>query len=255
MPLAALVGLAACATSNAAMKQPQASLDGSAWTLQTLPGSTATLSTDNPPTLRFEGGRALGNDGCNRYSAAAQIDGARLQLSPRGASTLRACVGPQEAVAGAFNAALAKVQGWRVDAGALVLLDAAGAPVARFAAQATGLAGTAWLVMGFHNGKSALVSVLGTSRPTVQFSTDGRVSGLASCNRFMGTFSEPAVGAVQISALATSRRACDSEEATAQEAALLRALESARSVRREAGRLELRSADGALAATLLMAPA
>jgi hypothetical protein len=39
-----------------------------------------------------------------------------------------------------------------------------------------------------------------------------------------------------------------------QEAAVLRALESARSVRREADRLELRRADGALAASLQLAP-
>jgi len=252
LPLAMLVGLAACATSNAAMKQPP--LDGSAWTLQALPGSTSALTPDNPPTLRFEAGRALGSDGCNRFSAAAQIDGTRLQLTPRGVSTLRACVGPPQTVAGEFNAALAKAQGYRIEGGTLELLDAAGTPIARFAAQATGLAGTAWVVMGFHNGKSAMVSVLGNSRPTVQFSADGRVSGLATCNRFDGRFSEPTVGAVEIGALAGTRRACESEEMTAQETLFLRALESARSVRREASRLELRRADGALAATLLLAP-
>ena len=232
----------------------QATLDGSAWTLQALPGSTTAVAPDNPPTLRFEGGRALGTDGCNRYSAAAPIDGARLQLSPRGANTLRACVGPQQTVDGEFNAALANVQGYRIEAGNLVLLDAAGTPVARFAAQPAGLAGTAWVVTAFHNGQSATVSVLGNSRPTVQFGNDGLVSGFATCNRFSGRFTERAAGAVEIGTLSSTRRACESEAMTPQEGGFLRALESARSARREAGRLELRRADGALAASLLLAP-
>jgi heat shock protein HslJ len=252
--VAAAVSLSAGAASNpsnAAVNPPP--LEGSAWTLQALPGRAA-LPAGNTPTLRFEGSRAAGSDGCNRYTAGTVIDGPRLQFTPRGASTLRACIEPLHTLASEFNAALGKTQGFRVEAGALVLLDAAGTPLARLAAQATGLAGTAWVVTGFHNGKSAVVNVVGAGRPTVQFGADGGISGIGSCNRFEGRYSEPAAGSVEISALTSTRRACESDELNAQEAAVLRALESARSVRREADRLELRRADGALAASLQLTP-
>jgi heat shock protein HslJ len=139
-----------------------------------------------------------------------------------------------------------------------VLLDAAGTTVARLAAQATALAGTAWQVVALNNGRQAVVGIAGGSgatpvRPMVEFAADGRISGFGGCNRFNGSWREPARGTVEIDALASTRRTCADDALGEQEARLLAALQSARTARREADALELRQADGALAVQLVLA--
>ena len=262
LALSLLPLLVACTAMSTAASTPSQSLHETAWVLAALPGRAEALPTGPKPTLRFEDGRALGNDGCNRYTGAYTVDGPKLSLLPRGASTMRACVGPQQEIANHFKDALARTQGWRLEAtNTLVLVDATGAAVARLSAQATGLAGTAWWVLAMHNGQQAVVSVVSVigglaassdQRLAVEFSADGRISGFGGCNRFSGTYREPARAAVEIGTLASTRRACADDALSQQETALLNALQTARSVRREADRLELRRADGAIAVQLML---
>jgi heat shock protein HslJ len=63
---ALLAALLAGCTSMTPAADP-APLDGTAWVLASLPGRT--LGAGQPATLSFEGGRAQGSDGCNRYWA------------------------------------------------------------------------------------------------------------------------------------------------------------------------------------------
>jgi heat shock protein HslJ len=223
-------------------------LDGTAWTLTALadralvPGATV--------TLRFEGGRALGSDGCNRYTAPYSISGSTLQIGPNGASTQMACPPPLMQQAEAFANALSRTRSYRIAAGKLDLLTADGAATATFAAQSTTLAGTAWLVTGYNNGKQAVVSVLADTSLTMAFSSDGKVTGSAGCNRYTAGCAFDGAK-LTISPATTTRKMCAQlERIMEQEQQFLKALESVATARFEGDRLELRTADGALAMTL-----
>jgi heat shock protein HslJ len=228
-------------------------IDATAWVLTTLPG-TAVPSLD-VPTLRFESGRVQGSDGCNRYNAPYTAVDGRLQIGPNGASTLMACPEPASRLAAFFNAALARVQSYRLDGQSLVLRDAGGATLASFAAQGTALAGTTWQVTAYNNGQQAVVSVRAGSMITMAFMPEGRISGSGGCNSYSGSYTATA-GQLAVGPVATTRRACaEPEGVMAQEAAFLRALETVASSRREGLRLELRTPTGALAVTMEQDPA
>lgn len=83
-------------------------------------------------TLRFDGTRVAGSDGCNRLMGPARVDGDRLALGPL-AGTKMACAQGQ-AEADAFGAALSRVQRFVVQGETLSLVDAAGVTVARLRA-------------------------------------------------------------------------------------------------------------------------
>lgn len=247
--------LLACTTMNPTSRTPAPELNDTAWTLASLPGPTSHTGTNAPlATLRFEAGRAQGSDGCNRYGGAytASTDG-RLQFGPQLVSTRMACPEPMGALASAFNAALLATQAYRVDGGQLLLLGADGATLATLAAQPAGLAGTAWQVTGYNNGKQAIVSVLGGTTLTLEFMADGRLRGSGGCNQFGSSYSSTG-RQLGIGTAATTRKACPAPEGVMeQEAAFLHALETVASALREGDRLELRSAGGALAVTATLA--
>jgi heat shock protein HslJ len=244
--------LMAC-TAMSQGNEPVPPLDDTAWVLATLPGmTTPPVAT---PTLRFEAGRVQGSDGCNRFGAPYTGADGRLQIGPNGMSTQMACPEPVSRLAASFNAALAKAQGYRVDGKTLVLLDAAGATLASFVVQGTELAGTAWRVTAYNNGKQAVVSVTAGSAITMEFMPEGRVRGSGGCNSFSGNYTSSA-DQIKIGPVGATRRACaEPDGVMAQEAAFLRALETVASARREGPRLELRTPAGALAVTMIQAPA
>jgi len=232
----------------AARPGPAAALDGTAWVLRSLPGRSAVPAPPGPSaTMAFADGRVSGSDGCNRYGGPYAASAATLALGPGLISTRMACAGAAGELAAAFGPVLAAARGWRIAAGELALLDAQGAVLATFSAQPAGLAGTAWEVSGYNTGRQAVSSVRAGSRITLEFSADGGLSGSSGCNRFSGPWTL-AGGALRVGPLRTTRMACE-PEVMQQEAAFLAALQGATVVRREGERLELRTAEGALAAT------
>jgi len=240
--------LMAC-TAVSQSDDPPRPLQDTAWVLAMLPGIATPQAAR--PTLRFEAGRVQGSDGCNRYGAPYTGANGRLQIGPNGMSTQMACPEPVSRLAASFNAALAKAQAYRIDAKTLLLLDAAGATLASFVAQGTDLAGTAWQVTAYNNGKQAVVSVTTGSTIRIEFMPDGRVRGSGGCNSFSGSYTSSAEQ-LAIGPVGATRRACaEPDGVMAQEAAFLRALETVASARREGDRLELRTATGALAATMI----
>lgn len=227
-------------------------LDRTAWTLSALPG--APVPAGPTATLRFEGGRMAGSDGCNRWGAPYAAAEGKLQVTGPMVGTQMACPEPAASLASAFQAALSKARGYRLagpdGARTLELTDGTGATVARFAAQATALAGTAWQADGYNNGRQAVVSIEAGTTLTLQFGNDGRVNGHGGCNAFTGAYRIDG-DRLTIGPLASTRKACMQPPATmAQEAAYLKALESSARFRREADRLDLYTADGARAASL-----
>jgi heat shock protein HslJ len=86
-------------------------------------------------TLEFCNGTVSGQGPCNAYSASATVDGSSLTVGPIAASRA-AC--PDLEIEGQLFAALEAARSWSIEAGDLVLLDEAGAPLMSFVAASTG---------------------------------------------------------------------------------------------------------------------
>ena len=244
--LAATCLLAACSAMSSAPEQR--ALNGTAWVLSSLRGQ-APLA-ESTPTLRFEGGRVSGTDGCNRYIVPHTVTGTTLEVGPKGASTQMACPPPVMKQATAFTSALTQARSYRIAAGKLELLTAEGNVLATFAAQSQSLAGTSWTVTGYNNGKQAVVSVLNGTSLTMSFAGDGKLSGSAGCNRYTATYTSDAEKLTFGPAAATRKMCAKPEGVMEQEQQFLRALETVATARFEGDRLELRTAEGQLSMTL-----
>jgi heat shock protein HslJ len=242
--LAVLASLAMAPAFAATTAAPPPALDGTAWTLAALPGRS--LLADRPATLRFEGGRVSGTDGCNAYSGryTQAADGFRLGNV---AQTQMACPSEPGKQAQAFMAALAAARQARLEGGRLQLLDAAGAPLATLAPQREALADTSWQVTGYNNGRQAVVSVLAGTALSLEFAGPDRLAGSAGCNRFQGGYTQ-SKRELQILPPAATRRLCAAPAGIMeQEAAFLAALQTATRLRLDGNRLELRTATDSLA--------
>jgi heat shock protein HslJ len=235
-----------CATVTTAGSPP--ALNGTAWVLSSLPGQT--LLPDSTATARFEDGRVSGSDGCNRFTAPYSASGAALQVGQRGASTMMACAPAVMKHAEAFMSALAGARSFRIEGGQLQLLSGSGAVLATLAPQSQSLAGTAWQVTGFNNGRQAVVSVLNGTTLTMAFSADGRASGSAGCNRYTAAYASEGARLTFGPAAATRMMCARPDGVMEQEQQFLKALETVATARFEGDRIELRTAADALAMTL-----
>lgn len=226
-------------------------LDDTSWNLVALMGEDidAALPT---VTVRFDvDGTLSGFDGCNRYRGAFSVAGTAIHIPSEMATTRAACREPLASRASAYAEALGRAASFAIDANRLSLQDVAGKEVAVFEAASLTLAGTAWEVIAYNDGNRAVVSVLGGTRITAHFGDDGRVTGSAGCNQYFANY-EVKGESISIAQPGATRRFCAEPEGIMdQEVQFLEALRSATTFRRENERLALRTADGALALTLV----
>ena len=231
---------------------PSVPLTGTRWSLTQLPGQT-----DAGPaiTLNIEDARLGGSDGCNSYGGGYTLSGGKISVDKNLVSTMMACPEPVMRRAAAYTAALVKAASYSSDGKTLTLLDSGGALLAVFAKQSDTLGGTSWLATGVNNGNQAVVSASFGVTLSAYFGVDGRLNGSAGCNNYMAGF-EAATGKIKITPPAGTKKACPEPAGVmAQEAQYLKALESAATYRIDGDRLELRTADGALAASFVRAAA
>jgi heat shock protein HslJ len=161
-----------------------------------------------------------------------------------------ACPGVVMPQSTAFYEVLRQTADVQGDGQQISLVDASGKTLATFIAQNTTLAGTAWVVTGYNNGKQAVVSVIADTTITVEFNTDGRMSGLAGCNSYTAKYEVTGKG-IKIALGVPSAKLCTTPAGIMeQDSQFLRALATAATYRVEGDRLELRTADGALAVQL-----
>lgn len=198
-------------------------------------------------SARFDAdGAVSGTSGCNRYRASYQVDGAGLTIATA-AGTLMACPPPLMEQERAYLAALQATAAFEIKEDTLTLSDPDGAAVARFVAEPQGLAGTSWEVIGYNNGRQAVVSLIAGAVITAQFDQDGKLAGNAGCNDYAGTV-EVGADTVAVGPLRTTRKFCPQPEGLMeQESLYLAALQTAATYRVEGQSLEMRTADGALA--------
>jgi heat shock protein HslJ len=250
----------ACAPTAAPATQPTEpkeqpvsgtnTLDGTSWTLTTLNGQPALKETT--VTLNFVAGKVAGSDGCNNYNGSYTADGTNIKFSQL-AATMKACPDPIMKQATAYQQALGQAATYKAAAQQLSLSDASGKELAMFTAQNTGLAGTAWIATGYNNGKQAVVSVAAGTEITANFGADGKLSGNASCNDYTASYQTDG-NKIAIGPAASTQKACE-QAVMDQEQQYLAALSTAATYRVDGNTLELRTADGALAATFQRAPA
>jgi heat shock protein HslJ len=249
LPLIAGLVLSSCGVAPAAAPNP---LPGTSWVLTTLNGAPVGIGT--PITLNLEEAKLSGTDGCNNYGGSYTVNGAKFTVDKNLISTMMACPDTIMQRAGAYITALTQAAAFKIDGQQLTLSDAAGKALATFTRQSSELGGSSWLVTGYNNGKQAVVSLaLGTTL-TADFGADGRLGGSAGCNSYTATF-EVAGKSLKIGPVASTRKFCaEPAGVMEQETQYLKALETAATYRIDADKLELRTADGALAASLARAP-
>jgi heat shock protein HslJ len=227
-------------------------LEGTSWILTTLNG--AAPLPDTTITAGFEvDGNLSGSDGCNRYGASYEVEGDKITITP-GMSTMMACPEPTMQQAGEYMTALAAATSYQIQGDTLELLDAGGNPVATFTAQPTSLPGTSWIVIGYNNGRGGVVSVIIDTEITAVFGEDGTLSGSAGCNNYTASYEADDDGNISIGPAATTRMMCSEPEGIMeQETEYLAALETAATYNIEGERLQLRTAEGSLAADFMVA--
>lgn len=154
-------------------------LAGTGWLLSTLNGEMPVTGT--AASIRFGAdGTATGTDGCNNFNTTFTQDGSSLTINPAGASTMMACPEPVMAQAAAFTDALARTDSFTIDYDTLSLL--AGSEVAAtFVAQSADLAGTAWDVVSYNNGREAVVGLIEGTEISANFGVEGDLTGSAGC--------------------------------------------------------------------------
>jgi heat shock protein HslJ len=229
-----------------------AGLEDTLWELKGYLDEAGTLVGVLPGTqitVEFRAGQVAGSAGCNRYFGSYQLDANNLTLGPLG-TTMMVCetdVGGQERL---YLAALEKVASYRIVDGLLELVDAGGNTVLTFGKVVHApLTGTTWKLTSYHDGKSALVSVLAGSEVNALFAEDGKLGGSAGCNNYTTGY-EIDGQSLSFGPVATTRKMCaEPEGIMEQESAYLAALERVTAYRIQGDSLELLDAEGGRVAT------
>jgi len=223
------------------------SLEGTSWTLTSMNGQP--LVAGSTITAGFGAdGRVAGSSGCNGYSASYETSGASLTISQAN-GTLMACEESLMKQESDYLAALAATASFMISGDTMALKDSSGATRLVFTAQANDLAGTSWVVTGYNNGQGAVVSVMIGTEMTAAFGADGALTGSAGCNSYNATYSTSG-DSISIGPVAATRMFCGEPQGVMdQEAQYLAALGTASTSSMSGTKLELRTADGALAAS------
>jgi heat shock protein HslJ len=242
---AGLFILAACTSAV----QPQTGggdVTGEVWGL-TLLNDKAPLAGSSISALFTSGGKLGGSSGCNQYSGSYKITGDSFQITSPLASTMMACSQELMDQETAYLSALNEVKKFSVTGDQLTFSDANNKSLLVYKAQSQDLAGTSWTVIAYNNGKQAVTSVVAGSNITIDFGTDGIVSGTGGCNTYTGSY-KVTENQISIGPLASTRMFCGEPAGIMdQETQFLLAMETAATYKIEASTLELRTQDGALA--------
>ncbi|MGE5375849.1 MAG: META domain-containing protein [Bacteroidota bacterium] len=239
----ALVALAGCSSSAS---PSGGTLTGQVWALTDLAGKAPLKDTGI--TIQFSTDNTVsGSSGCNQYNGTYTASGSSLAIK-LGASTMMACAQPVMDQESAYQKALGDVKAYTVSGDKLTLFGADNKEIASYKATSQDLAGTSWQVIGYNNGKQAVVSILAGTQMDIQFGKDGTVSGESGCNTYNGPYTVNG-NQIKIGPLASTMMACsDPAGIMDQEQQYLAALGTAATYQVENNVLELRTADGALAA-------
>ena len=216
-------------------------LEGVEWTLVESSMSSVDLGAAGI-TANFDGQNVSGFSGVNQYGGpyTAEDDGS-LKVGDL-AGTLMAGPEPLMRAEQAYLELLMGCDGFRVDGDTLTLLTGEGETLVYEKAEEVALSGTSWNVTSYNNGKGGVTTLVSDSELTLEFGEDGTVSGSGGVNRYNGSYEVDGAG-IAIGPLALTKMAGE-PDLMEQEAAFVKALESATQWKVVRGQLELRDADG-----------
>ena len=129
LPLGAL-GLAACAVQIDDSDEKAAEVYGRSWVAEELVGQPAAPGVESSLVVAADG-KVSGNAGCNRYFGSVILSGEAMSFGNLG-TTKMACDEPALSQEARLLRALDGTRGYRVQDGALLLLDGSGATLVRF---------------------------------------------------------------------------------------------------------------------------
>ena len=193
-------------------------------------------------------GKLSGFSGCNQYSGTYTTSGSSFRVSGSLATTQMACPKPQTLLErvyleGADLGAQLLGLGLEADAEGPARADARDVrgPVAVARRHALDRA-------PYNNGKQAVVSVTAGKKLTANFDAKGNLSGFGGCNDYNATV-KATPPKIALGPVASTRKACSTPDGVMdQETAYLAALATGATYQIQGSRLELRTADGAIAA-------
>jgi heat shock protein HslJ len=243
----ATTGGAATTGGSATTSGSSTTLEGPTWVLVKKTELGAELG-NVVVSATFADGTVSGTSGCNTYNGPYKVDGDKLTIGPNLISTQMACGPAETAVEKVVLARLPKVASYSIVGSTLTLADSGGEPLLVFEASvgADAILGS-WNVLSYYTG-DAIVSVVSGSTVTAEFK-DGQITGNSGCNNYMGPYKVDG-DAITIGPLASTRKACSSDELSKQEASYLAALEVAKTFAVTGNRLDLFREGGTFAATM-----
>jgi heat shock protein HslJ len=226
---------------------PAVALEGTMWELT--PGVDIGADVEGVTvSAHFANFSLTGTSGCNDYTTTYVVDGTKLTIGPDIASTQKACPEPETAVEQAYLERLPKVASYSIAGDVLTLSDDSGTAILEYKAinGAEAIIGS-WNVLSYYAG-NAVTSVVGGVELTTEF-TATEISGNSGCNTFSGTYQVDA-DKIEIGPLASTLKACPTDELQQQESNYLAALGLAETFTVTGNRLDLYRSDGGYAATL-----
>jgi heat shock protein HslJ len=221
------VSVVGCANSDGdtnALPSTRVALEAEDWVLVRA-DSSLTTDDDSAVTLAVDDNRVSGTGPCNAYNGDLNVDGDSVEITHL-ASTLRACDDSIMEAEGEFFAALESADTIDVSDDELVLSNDQGVKLTFRAFDAREHLVGKWAIVNVATG-NAIESVLPDTDPSVTFRENGTVTLATGCNDGQG-FWELDGDALTVGPLRQTRKFCsDPEVVMRQEAALVRALESA----------------------------
>lgn len=215
-------------------------------------GGVVSVLQDTEMTAVFaEDGTLAGSSGCNNYTTTYEAEDPNISISEQMAVTRRACANEEQAEQEQqYLAALPLAATYTVTGDRLEIRDENGSLLADYTAvQPLALTDVTWVATGVNNGSGGVSSISEGTRLTAQFSNDNIISGSAGCNSYNGAY-ETNGDEINIGPLGSTLMAC-AEDVMTQETQYLAALQSAATYQIAGNTLELRTEDGALAASFI----
>jgi heat shock protein HslJ len=242
--------LSACQASSSSTENMP--LVDTYWELISLKGNNP-VQDSSVSAVFTQDGSVGGSAGCNTYQSSYQVDGKKMTIGI-GITTLMACADDLMQQETDYLGTLALTSTFKIEGTQLILMDEQGNEILVFEGKEQELAGSSWDVIGYNNGKEAVVSTIIGSELTAEFSTDGKVSGSAGCNNYNASF-ETDGDTIKIGPAASTRKMCDTPEGVMdQEYAYLSAIQNAATYKIAGTKMEMRDADGAMVANFQLRP-
>jgi heat shock protein HslJ len=244
------LGLLLLAACGGGAQDEAASLElltGLSWQLNELNGNPVLPLPEAAVTANFdEEGRMSGLASCNNYSAPYEIDGDNITIG-LAAVTAKICPDVIMVQEGAYLEALEATTTFEVSDVRLALMDDGETVLAQYGVVSQELAGSSWDVISYNTGTEAVRSVIIDTEMTAEFGDDGQLTGIAGCNNYFASYEADGEN-ISISGVGMTEKFCvEPEGIMDQESQYLAALETADVYKIEAGRMEFRTSEGALA--------